>query len=202
VKPPHVILTALATVVIFAAGVVTGGLLVRKTLPSPPAPQPGWPMARFDQFQRAVNTLDLQPEQRKKIRGIISERQAYVAEIMRVIEPDLPGLFVKLREDINQVLTPGQKRDLDQLWDRIQQRRMANRGGEFLGPPSDNSGFKPNPQFGPDGRRPMGPRGGELGPPRPNGMGPRQPGPIRTPPDRIPPDARPPPTNSAPQSPR
>jgi len=200
VKPPHVILTALATVVIFAAGVVTGGLLVRKVHPPLPSPQPGWPMARFDQFQRAVNTLDLRPEQRKKIHGIIRERQAYVADMMRLIEPDLPGLFAKLRDDIKQELTTDQQRNLDQLWDRIQQRRLANRGGEFVGAPGDNSGFQPNQQFPPDGRRPMSPRGGEFGPPRPNS--PRQPGSFRPPLDRMPPGERTPPTNPPPQSPR
>jgi hypothetical protein len=137
VKPPHVILTILATVVIFASGVVTGGLLVRKVHPAPPPPQPGWPMARFDQFQRAVDELDLRPDQRRKIRGIIRERQAYVADMMRVIEPDLPGLFVGLRDDINKELSAGQQHDLDEVWSRIQQRRPANRGGEFLGRPGD-----------------------------------------------------------------
>ena len=196
-KPPHVILTILATLVIFAAGVVTGGLLVRKVHPPLPPPQPGWPMARFDQFQRAVNTLDLPPDQRKKIQGIIRERQAYVADMMRLIEPDLPGLFAKLRDDIKQELNTDQQRNLDQLWDRIQQRRLANRGGEWVGRPGDNSGFLPEPPFPPDGRRT--PPRGELGAQRPNGPGPR---PFRPPPDRMPPGARPPPTNPPPQSPR
>ncbi len=197
-KPRHVILTVLATVVIFAAGVVTGGLLVRKVHPPLPPPQPGWPMARFDQFQRAVNTLNLQPEQRRKIHGIIRERQAYVADMMRLIEPDLPGLFAKLRDDIKQELTADQQRNLDQLWDRVQQRRLANRGGEFRGPPGDNSGFLPDTRFTPDGRRMPPPRGGELGLPRPNGQGPRQAGPFRPPPGQMPPDALPPPTNPPP----
>jgi len=196
VKPRHVILTVLATVVIFAAGVVTGGLLVRKVNPPLPPPRPGWPMARFDQFQRAVNTLNLQPEQQKKINGIIRERQAYVADMMRLIEPDLPGLFAKLRDDIKQELTTDQQRNLDQLWDRVQQRRLANRGGEFFGRPGDDSEFSEEPPFPPDGRRP--PPRGELGLPRPNGPGPRQSGPFRSPPNRMPPDTRPAPTNPPP----
>lgn len=185
-------LTVLATVVIFAAGVATGGLLVRKLIPPPPSIQPGWPMARFDQFQRAVDSLELRPEQRRKIRGIIRERQAYVAEMMRLIEPDLPGLFVKLRDDINQELTAGQQHDLDELWNRVQQRRLANRGGEYFGRPGDNSGYLGEPQFPPDGRRP---------PPRPGGPGPRPMGPLRGPPDRMPPGGRPAPTNPLPTNP-
>jgi hypothetical protein len=194
VKPRHVILTVLATLVIFAAGVVTGGLLVRKVNPPLPSPRPGWPMARFDQFQRAVDSLNLQPDQRMRIHGIIRERQAYVADMMRLIEPDLPGLFAKLRNDIKQELTTGQQHELDDLWDRVQQRRLANRGGEFFGRTGDNSESPQEPLFPPDGRRPPPPRG-ELGAPRPNGPGPR---PFRPPPDRMPPGARPPPTNPPP----
>ena len=190
-KPRHVILTVLATVVIFAAGVVTGGLLVRKVNPPLPPPRPGWPMARFDQFQRAVNTLNLQPEQQKKINGIIRERQAYVADMMRLIEPDLPGLFAKLRDDIKQELTTDQQRNLDQLWDRVQQRRLANRGGEFFGRPGDNSEFPDEPLFPADGRRPL--------PPRARGPGPRPLGPERPQPDRMPQGARPAPSNPPPQ---
>jgi hypothetical protein len=190
VKPRHVILTVMATLVIFAAGVVTGGLLVRRLSPPPPPARPGGPMARFDQFQRAVDSLDLPPEKRRKIFGIIRERQDYVAEMMRLIEPDLPGLFAKLREDINQELTAGQKHDLDELWSRIQQRRPGGRGGEFLGRPGDNMGFPQEPLPPPDGRRPP-PRG-------PRGPGPRPMAPERPPPDRAPPGAPPPSTNPLP----
>ena len=206
-KPPHVILTVTATVVIFAAGVVTGGLLVRKVFPCPPSQQSGWPMARFDQFQRAVNTLDLKPEQRRKILAIIRERQDYVGDVMRVIEPDLPGLFVKMREDVNQELTAGQQHDLDELWNRIQQRRLANRGGEYVGRPGDNSGFPPERLFPPDRgrmRQPPG-SGSELGSPRPGGPGPGprrplsdRPPPDRPLPDRPPPGSRPPPADPPP----
>lgn len=188
-RPRHVILTVLATVVIFAAGVVTGGLLVRKVNPPQPPPR-GWPMARFDQFQRAVDSLDLRPEQRRKIRGIIRERQAYVGEIMRLIEPDLPGLFAKLRNDIKQELTTGQQHELDDLWDRVQQRRLANRGGEFFGRPGDNSELPQEPPFPPDGRRPP--------PPRLRGPGQRQPGQFLPPSDRVPPGDRTLPTNPPP----
>ena len=146
-------------------------------------------MARFDQFQRAVDSLDLPPEKRRKIFGLIRERQDYVAEMMRLIEPDLPGLFARLREDINQELTAGQKHDLDELWNRIQQRRPGARGGEFLGRQGDAMAF---PQEAPpplDGRRP--PRG-------PRGPGPRPMGPDRPPPDRLPPGDRPPPSDPPP----
>jgi hypothetical protein len=138
-------------------------------------------MARFDQFQRAVDTLDLPPEKRRKVLGIIHERQAYVADMMRVIEPDLPGLFAGLREDINKELTDGQKHDLDEIWNRIQQRRLGNRPGEAFARPGD----LPPP---PDRRRP---------PPRFF-----RPPPDRLPPDRLPPPALAPQTNQPPPVPQ
>ena len=134
-KPRHTIYAVLATLVIFAAGVVTGGLLVRNVLPEKTAPPPGsgWQMARLEQFQRAVNQLDLTPEQRAQVNRIARERAEYVADMMRIIEPDLPGLLFKMRRDINQVLTPDQRNELDHRWTQIQNRRSPNRpgGGEF-----------------------------------------------------------------------
>src|SRR5882724_5169447 len=52
-------LVVLATVVIFAAGVVTGSLIVKKTS-QPPITQPFW--GRFEMMRRAVDELDRQSE--------------------------------------------------------------------------------------------------------------------------------------------
>ena len=129
-KPPHLIYAVLATVVIFASGVVTGGLLVRNVLPERPAPPPasGWPMARLEQLQRAVNQLDLTPEQRMKVREIARERQEYIADIVHLLEPDLPGILVRMRHELNQVLTPEQRRQLDQRWAQMQQNQQKRFG--------------------------------------------------------------------------
>ena len=132
-KPSHTIYAILATLVIFAAGVVTGGLLVRNVLPEKTAPPPGsgWQMARLEQFQRAVNQLDLTPEQRMQVNRIARERQEYVADMYRIIEPELPALLFKMRRDINQLLTPEQRDDLDRRWNQIQVRRFNRPPGEF-----------------------------------------------------------------------
>src|SRR4029077_18987228 len=115
-----------------------GRLLGRNFLPEKTAPPPGsgWQMARLEQFQRAVNQLDLTPEQRAQVNRIARERAEYVADMMRIIEPDLPGLLFKMRRDINQVLTPDQRNELDHRWTQIQNRRFPNRpgGGEFQRP--------------------------------------------------------------------
>jgi Spy/CpxP family protein refolding chaperone len=129
VKPRHTIYAVLATLVIFAAGVVTGGLLVRNVLPGTTAPPPGsgWQMARLEQFQRAVNQLDLTPEQRMQANRLARERAEYVADMARILDPELPAVLFKLRRDINQLLTPEQRVELDHRWNQIQNRRFPNR---------------------------------------------------------------------------
>ena len=138
-KPRHIIYAVLATLVIFAAGVVTGGLLVRNVLPQKTAtPQgSGWQMARLDQFQRAVNQLDLTPEQRMKVNRIARERQEYIADMMRILDPDLPGLFIKMRRSIEQELTAEQRRALNEKWARLERQKKSLRpGNELMGKPS------------------------------------------------------------------
>ena len=144
-KPRHVIYAVLATLVIFAAGVVTGGLLVRNVLPEKTAPPPGsgWQMARLEALQRAVNQLDLTPEQRMKVVQIARERQEYIADMMRIIEPDLPGLVLKMRHEINQILTLDQRAELDRRWAQIQRNRFGVRPGEMLGRPGDSNMQRP-----------------------------------------------------------
>ena len=138
-KPRHLIYAVLATLVIFAAGVVTGGLVVRNVLPQKAAtPQgSGWQMARLDQFQRAVNQLDLTPEQRLKVNRIARERQEYIADMMRILDPDLPALFIKMRRSIEQELTAEQRRALNEKWARLERQKKSLRAGnEMMGKPS------------------------------------------------------------------
>ena len=147
-KPRLTIYAVLATLVIFAAGVVTGGLLVRNVLPEKTAPPPGsgWQMARLEQFQRAVNQLDLTPEQRMRANRIARELQEYIADMTRIIEPELPRLVTKMRGDINQILTPDQRIELDRRWNQIQARRPGNRPGDFQrNPPPSFPSTSPPP---------------------------------------------------------
>jgi hypothetical protein len=71
-------LVVLATVVIFAAGVVTGSLIVKKTS-RPPIAQPFW--GRFEVTRRAIDELDRQgdltPKQRARIDHIIQDNQGF-----------------------------------------------------------------------------------------------------------------------------
>jgi hypothetical protein len=112
-------LVVLATVVIFAAGVVTGGLLVRRTNRTQAglAGQPFW--GRFEMVRRAVDEMDrrgrLMPEQRARIDGIIRDSQEMIADYFNILEPDVQQVFRKMRENIREQLTPEQRRQYEEL---------------------------------------------------------------------------------------
>lgn len=128
-NPARISLVALATVVIFAAGVVTGGLLVKKSgRPPPTAPaQPFW--GRFEMTRRAVDELDragnLTFEQRVRIDQIIRDNQELIAEYFGILEPDVQQLFRKMREDIRVQLSPAQRGRFEEL----ARRRFSDSGG-------------------------------------------------------------------------
>lgn len=181
VKPRHLIYAVLATVIIFAAGVVTGGKLIGKASiePRPPQPAQGFQLARLDQLQRLVNQMELAPEQRLRINRLIRDRQEYIAELMRIIEPDLPGVFVKLRGNISQELRPDQRLELDEMWLRVEQKKFQPRNAEIMGRPGESPMNRPNQQFAP---RSNGQRGGQF--PRPPQDHPRIADPPREEPSR------------------
>ena len=159
-------LVVLATVVIFATGVVTGGLLVRRTARVEVA-QPFW--NRFEMTRRAVEHLrDLTPEQRNRIDDIIRDNQELIADYFRILEPDVQQVFRRMREGIREELNPEQRRRFEEL-SRNRLPRIGDRR------PQD--GFNPRPNqpgpYGPDGpaNRPMR-RNDPMRPPsleRPNG---------------------------------
>ena len=112
----QVILVALATVVIFATGVLTGGLLVKKTtIAQAPVQSPFW--NRFEMTRRAVGAMpELRPEQRMKIHQIIREKQELIADYFRILEPDVQQVFRQMRESIRAEMTPDQHRRFDRGW--------------------------------------------------------------------------------------
>ena len=109
------ILVMLATVVIFAMGVVTGGMLVKKaTVAQPPAQFPFF--HRFEMTRRAVNVMpELGPEQRIKIQRIINEKQELIADYFQILEPDVQEVFRQMRESIRAEMTPEQNRRFEEL---------------------------------------------------------------------------------------
>src|SRR5438128_1777247 len=115
VSAQKVILVVLATVVIFAAGLVTGGLLVKQSLP--PKNNPAPPMARFDGLRRALEDaqLNLRPEQRRRIEGIFQEKRELIADYFSIIDPELRYAFRSTLEEVRAQLTPEQRQRFEEI---------------------------------------------------------------------------------------
>lgn len=118
----------LATLVIFGAGVITGGLLVtysdvirhshheapRKVATTPP-PRDNRPLIsqtflmRTNFIEKLSHELKLNPEQRQHIEKIIHEGQQRIRELSQEIQPRVHATLVETRERISDELTPEQK---------------------------------------------------------------------------------------------
>jgi hypothetical protein len=138
----------LATVIIFGAGVITGGLLVKnavesrpKDLPPPtaeaaPHPQannpepdqsfapellrPRPPEMLGKQFvQQLDKKLLLTPEQRLVIGKIVAEGQERNHEIWTNVAPELRRVLQDVRQQIRDQLTPDQRKKYEELLKRF-----------------------------------------------------------------------------------
>lgn len=149
----------LATMVIFGAGVVTGGLLVRNTriiTPNPPPaaatqqPRPffqGGPagFVRVDFLRRAERELALTGEQRDQIDQIIRESQERTKKLMEPISPQIREEMQQTKDKFLAVLTPEQKARFEEMLK--QQRLLQQRPREQHRPPQSNSSLpSPNAQ--------------------------------------------------------
>ena len=137
----------LAALVIFAAGVVTGGLTVG--LRRPPAgprwatsgqdvPRP-WLTQRLagqqgDLFRRMERQLDLTPEQRQRIEAIVKESQERIRTLAEDLAPQTRGELRRMREKIREELTPEQRRKFEKLDEGLRQREGLPRRGERPSP--------------------------------------------------------------------
>jgi Spy/CpxP family protein refolding chaperone len=108
----------LATVVIFSAGVFTGGLLVKQT--SKPEPLPSPQFGRIEMLRRLSRLLSLTPEQNEQLDTIMRESQERTKVFWELLEPELRGEFRKTRDEIREVLTPEQRKQFD---DQLKQRQ-------------------------------------------------------------------------------
>jgi hypothetical protein len=143
VSTGKIILVVLATVVIFATGMITGGMLVKQTVRPPVAPQPVF--NRFENVRRAVNQLDLTPEQRSHVDRIMRENQERIADYFQILEPDIQGAFRRMQADIRAELTPEQ---LKRYEERLQRLRRPLRGNPVQTPHEDGSETRPGPPLG------------------------------------------------------
>ena len=130
----------LATVLIFGAGVITGGLIVgrlnhgpglglRPMRPAAVWPQPG-PGFRLEFLRRAQRELELSAGQREKVEEILAESAARSRILMEPVAADLRGELDRARAQFRKVLTPQQCERFDQLMKertREQRREKASR---------------------------------------------------------------------------
>ncbi len=108
----------LATVVIFGAGVLTGGLLVNyvvhehRTLPRPLPPE----MWRKDFIEHLDKALMLTPEQHAAISKIIAEGQERNREIWRTnAAPKMRQVMEQVHQRIRAELTPEQQKRFEKM---------------------------------------------------------------------------------------
>lgn len=139
----------LATIVIFGAGVITGGLLVNHVAhrahpflfstqpPKPPPFETLPPQLRPEllntNFVRLLNErLDLTPKQREQIRKIITQAQQNTHDLWKLVAPQFQLVWHDTRQQIRDVLTPGQRREFEYL---IRQQRSIRRQMSTNAPP-------------------------------------------------------------------
>jgi len=113
----------LATMVIFAAGVLTGGILTRSVdramllrrphLVRPTQPSPGG--LRLDFLRRVQRELDLDSDQREKIDRVLKESQERSRKIMEPISPQLRQEFQRAKDEFRAVLTAEQQTKFEDL---------------------------------------------------------------------------------------
>lgn len=134
-----------ATVVIFGAGVVTGGLLVKYSVPTPSRPQHGQsnravqPISaggiRIEFLRRVERELTLTADQKEQIDKIIAASQERSKKLMEPIQPKIREELQQTREQFRAVLNPEQKIRYDEL---LKQQQQQQRQRDQHRPPPRN----------------------------------------------------------------
>jgi len=134
---------------------------------------PGGQMPKADEMiRRATEPLNLSDEQKTAIEEI---GKKYVEQFDQAESPEVrSGLFRKMWEEVNGVLTEPQRQKMQEQMQQMQQRFGPGRGGP-----------RPRDEAAPPDRSPDGP------PPPPNGAPPGDAGPKGHEPDGSPPPERP-----------
>lgn len=141
----------LATLVIYSAGLITGGLLVRQGRPfvpppqRPPLPPPDEAFAppimqeRFLEQMRV--RLDLTPEQFGRLKIIFAESRERTRIITDLVRPEMQAEIQHVRKRIHDELTPEQRRRFEELMRN--RRRMEPPPGRQLPPPGRVDTYQP-----------------------------------------------------------
>ena len=141
-----------ATIVIFGAGVFSGGLLVnyvQRPHPGnhrqqPPPVSPREPMdtaprpevLKTNFVQRLDESLQLSPEQKGEIEQIVAEGQERNRQLWQQIAPQARGIAQDTRQRIRAVLTDGQKKQFEEMFRRVRRLGPTNMPPEI---PANNA---------------------------------------------------------------
>lgn len=150
-----------ATIVIFGAGVITGGLLVnhvdrpgmahRQVAIKPPeqtnefSEMPGPLRAQMlnKQFVGQLNDeLQLSRDQREQIQKIISQGQQSTRDLWKLVGPQFQLIARNTRMQIREVLTPDQKKKFEMLM-KQQRHPFSTNAPPIQMPPSTNAPVAP-----------------------------------------------------------
>jgi Spy/CpxP family protein refolding chaperone len=134
----------LATLVIFGAGMVAGGLLVKRTETAqvPPSQPPGpsssspapWRHDRMDFMGRIEKQLDLTPEQQERVHDIMQQSQERTRPVWELMGPILREELENVRNEIRAELTPEQQRKYHNPLKARHKRFEDRHGGDRRSP--------------------------------------------------------------------
>ena len=129
----------LATIVIFAAGALAGGILVKTRGPKPAITKPPVPQILSQQrFQSKLKEkLELSPEQTNRIDKIFAESNERIRILWGLIGPELQKELTEVRDNIRSELTPEQREKFEQL---LKSHRSDGRRGSRGSTNQTNSG--------------------------------------------------------------
>jgi hypothetical protein len=155
-----------AALVIFCAGLVTGGILVSRSQPrqrpAPRAPAPaGMGLTqRLEYLRRLEHQLKLNPGQKERAEAILRESQERMAALWERIAPDAQQEFHGTREKIRALL------DAEQLkrYDELMKSKNIRKGEEGRDPKHERRRWNGGPES--DSRAPR-PDTGSPGKARP-----------------------------------
>jgi Spy/CpxP family protein refolding chaperone len=110
----------LATIVIYCAGLVTGGLVVRsartpKASEVSPAPFQGPEFVQQRFLERMKRELALAPDQAQRLEAIFRDSRERMRSWWEIIGPDMRAELKEVQEKIKAELTPAQREKFEQL---------------------------------------------------------------------------------------
>lgn len=143
----------LATLVIFAAGVITGGMVVRRAMAPTVAryhkvwenSRTQWLIQRPEFFQRMKVELNLTPEQIDKVEIQIRQSHLRTEPLWELINPLLQEEFNRVKQDIRKELTPEQQVKFEELMKPRAPRREGDTGKSKGHPPGKGNRPPGNP---------------------------------------------------------